>query len=122
MNLLIPLLFLLMITEDSSATPCNDTFKKHVTAYVEKTYKKASLINHVIRRESGFNVKAKNGSCVGLMQINTRVWFSKDPKYNLIKLGILQSKKDLENWKLNIKAGVYILKHYNWNYRKYRGG
>jgi len=55
------------------------------------------------------------------MQINTKVWFSKDPNYNLIKLGVINSKKDLWNAELNVKAGVYILKRYNWNYRRYRG-
>jgi soluble lytic murein transglycosylase-like protein len=96
--------------------------KKHVKSYVEKTYgKKAKQINWVIERESNFEVNARNGSCIGLMQINEKVWFSKNPKYNLIKLGVLKSRKDLRNWKLNIHAGVYILRFYNWNYRKYRG-
>jgi soluble lytic murein transglycosylase-like protein len=92
-----------------------------VIAYVEQAYPKAKLITYIIQKESSFNPKAKSSSCIGLMQINTKVWFSKNPKYNLIKLGVLRSKEDLRNWKLNIKAGVYILKHYNWNYRRYRG-
>jgi soluble lytic murein transglycosylase-like protein len=96
--------------------------KKRIKSYVEKTYgKKAKQINWVIEKESNFKVNARKGSCIGLMQINTKVWLSKDPKYNLIKLEIIKSKKDLRNWKLNIRAGVYILRFYNWNYRKYRG-
>jgi soluble lytic murein transglycosylase-like protein len=112
----------LIIPSSIQAKSSKPTFKKLVTVYVEQTYPKAKLITYIIQRESGFNSKAQSGSCVGLMQINTKVWFSRDPKYNLIKLGVLKSKADLKNWKLNIKAGVYILKHYNWNYRRYRGG
>ena len=96
--------------------------EKHIKYYVEKTYgKKAKQINWVIGKESNFNPYIKNDSCIGLMQINEKIWFSKNPKYNLIKLGVIKSRKDLRNWKLNIRAGVYILRFYNWNYRKYRG-
>jgi len=94
----------------------------YIKHYVKSAYgKKANLILKIIERESGFNPKIINDSCVGLMQINTKVWFSKNPKYNLIKLGVIKSKKDLLNYKMNIRAGVYILKFYNWDYRKYRG-
>jgi len=94
----------------------------YIKHYVKSAYgKKANLILKIIERESNFNPKTINDSCVGLMQVNTQVWFSKNPKYNLIKLGVIESKKDLLNYKMNIRAGVHILKFYNWNYRKYRG-
>ncbi len=96
--------------------------KKHIKYYVEKTYgKKAKQINWVIEKESNFKVNARRGSFIGLMQINTKIWLSKNPKYNLIKLGVIKSKQDLYKFRSNIRAGVYILRFYNWNYRKYRG-
>jgi len=97
--------------------------KAAIDRYVERTWptKKAKLIKWVIARESNYDPKAKNGNCVGLMQINTRVWFSQAPEYNLIKLGIIKRRSDLYQAIPNIRAGVYILKHYGWDYRRYRG-
>jgi len=106
----------------TNPTYANEHWEKYVTQYVRQTYpSKSKLILNIIKKESGFNPYNRNGHCIGLMQINTSVWFSHDPEYNLIKLGVIKSKKDLHNAKLNIKAGVFILKFYNWNYKRYRG-
>ena len=78
-------------------------------------------ITTIVEKESTFNPNAKNNRCVGLMGINTNVWFSGDPKYNLIKLGLIKTKKDLFTIKGNLKCGFYVWKHHNRNYRKYRG-
>jgi soluble lytic murein transglycosylase-like protein len=114
-------LLLIFPSGDLWAQSSKTTYEKLVTHYVRQNYRNPKLILSVIKRESSFDIHAKNGHCIGLMQVNSSVWFSKDPKYNLIKLGVLKSKKDLYNWKLNIKAGAYILKFYGYDYRKYRG-
>jgi soluble lytic murein transglycosylase-like protein len=79
------------------------------------------IITRIAERESTFNPKAKNKGSVGLMGVNTKVWFSSNPNYNLIKLGIIKSKKELFSIRGNLKAGSYILKKCNRNYRRYRG-
>jgi len=114
---------LMVLVSVSAHAAARKPDKAAIDRYVERTWpKKAKLIKWVIHRESRYDPKARNGNCVGLMQINTSVWLSKkDPKYNLIKLGIIKRRSDLYQTIPNIRAGVYILKHYNWDYRRYRG-
>ncbi|GEM_PF-5196358 len=113
---------LMVLVSVSAHAAARKPDKVAIDRFVEKTWpKKAKLIKWVIARESKYDPKAKNGNCVGLMQINTRVWLSRDPEYNLIKLGIIKHRSDLYQAIPNIRAGVYILKHYGWDYRRYRG-
>lgn len=81
-----------------------------------KKYKNHKKLTHIARKESTFKPNAKNGHCIGLMQVNEKVW------YKILKEnGIVKSRKDLRSVKGNIRAGAYILKHYNNNYRRYQG-
>jgi hypothetical protein len=84
-----------------------------------KKYPKA--ITRIAEKESTFNPKASNDSCIGLMGICLPIWFSSNPDYNLIKLGILKTKKEVYSIKGNLKAGHYIWLRYKKDYRKYRG-
>lgn len=84
-----------------------------------KKYPKA--ITYIAYKESTFNPKAQSKGSVGLMGINTHVWFSSNPNYNLIKLGIIKHRKDLFKIKGNLKAGFYIWKKCKRNYHRYRG-
>jgi len=84
-----------------------------------KKYPKA--ISRIAERESTFNPSAKSKGNWGLMGVNVNVWFSSDPDYNLIKLGILKTKRELMTVTGNLKAGFYIWKQCNKSYRRYRG-
>lgn len=84
-----------------------------------KKYPKA--ITRIAEKESTFNPLAKSKGNWGLMGININVWFSSDPDYNLIKLGIIKHKKDLLTVKGNLKAGFYIWNQCNRDYKKYKG-
>jgi hypothetical protein len=84
-----------------------------------KKYPKA--ISKIAERESTFNPLAKSKGNWGLMGVNINVWFSSNPKYNLIKLGVIKTKKELLTINGNLKAGFYIWKQCNKSYRKYRG-
>ena len=84
-----------------------------------KKYPKA--ITRIAEKESTFNPLAKSKGNWGLMGVNITVWFSSDPDYNLIKLGIIKHKKDLLTVKGNLKAGFYIWNQCKRSYRKYRG-
>ena len=84
-----------------------------------KKYPKA--ITRIAEKESTFNPLAKSKGNWGLMGVNIKVWFSSDPDYNLIKLGIIKTKKELLTVNGNLKAGFYIWKQCNRSYRKYRG-
>ncbi len=109
--------WLILIIGLSSASKAGDfskIIKKHTT--------KVHLVNKIIHKESRGKYKAKNKHCIGLMQINTKVWLSKkSDRFNLVKLGIIRRKSDLYIPEYNIKAGIYILKHYKYNYKRYRG-
>jgi hypothetical protein len=84
-----------------------------------KKYPKA--ITRIAEKESTFNPLAKSKGNWGLMGVNIKVWFSSDPGYNLIKLGIIKTKKELLTVNGNLKAGFYIWQQCNRSYRKYRG-
>lgn len=84
-----------------------------------KKYPKA--ITRIAERESTFNPLAKSCGNWGLMGINVKVWFSSDPDYNLIKLGIIKHKKDLLTVTGNLKAGFYIWNQCKRSYKRYRG-
>jgi soluble lytic murein transglycosylase-like protein len=84
-----------------------------------KKYPKA--IAHIAEKESTFNPKAQSKGSVGLMGINTKVWFSSNPDYNLIKLGVIKSRKDLFTIRGNLKAGFYVWKKCRKSYSRYRG-
>jgi hypothetical protein len=110
---LIGCLMLTTTTLGSETQDFSNLIKKHTS--------KIKLVQHIIKKESTGKSKVRNKQCIGLMQINSKVWLSKDPKYNLIKLGIIQKKSDLLNPEHNIRAGIYILKHYKYDYKRYRG-
>ena len=123
-------LFLLLLTISSAQgggleeyiskkNPNLDTKTVRELASELKKYPKA--IRHIAEKESTFNPKAQSKGSVGLMGINLSVWFSSNPDYNLIKLGILKSRQDVYSIRGNLKAGHYIWKKYKKNYRKYRG-
>ena len=79
-------------------------------------------VKYIVEKESTFNPKAKLGNCVGLMGVNSKIWLSHNPKYNLIKLGLIKSKKDLFTIKGNLRAGFWIFCYYKKSYRKYSHG
>ncbi|MDX1286424.1 MAG: transglycosylase SLT domain-containing protein, partial [Draconibacterium sp.] len=55
-----------------------------------------SIILAVTELESTFRYTAvSNKDCIGLMQINYKVWLDETNEYNLIKAGILTKKDDL---------------------------
>ena len=95
--------------------------EKTVLELASELRKYPKEITKIVERESTFNPHAKSNGSVGLMGINTRVWFSSNPDYNLIKLGIIKTKKDLFTIRGNLKAGCWIYKKCNRSYRKYRG-
>jgi len=100
----------------------NPKLSKHtVHAVAVELRKYPKPITHIAERESTFDPHARSCGNVGLMGINVKVWFSSDPKYNLVKLGILQHKQDVFTIRGNLKAGFYIWKHCKKNYRRYRG-
>lgn len=100
----------------------NPNLSKHIVKAVAVELKKyPKPITHIAERESTFNPNARSHGNVGLMGINIKVWFSSDPKYNLVKLGILKHKQDVFTIRGNLKAGHYIWKHCKKNYRRYRG-
>jgi len=68
------------------------------------------LLNSIIEIESSWNPKAisKKG-CIGLMQINPRVWV----KW-LKAQGIIKTKNDLFIPEKNIEAGKFILAYYSY--------
>jgi len=72
-----------------------------------------SIILAVTELESTFRYTAvSNKNCIGLMQINYKVWLDETNEFNLIKAGILTNKDDLYDPTINIIAGTYILDHY----------
>ena len=81
-----------------------------------KKYPNHRQLIAIAKKESSFNPKARNGSCYGIMQINIPVWHKE-----LVKKKIIKNKKELYTTTGNIKAGAYILKHYNYNYNRYQG-
>jgi soluble lytic murein transglycosylase-like protein len=103
----------------SKKNPNLDTRTIRELASELKKYPKA--ITHIAEKESTFNPKAQSKGSVGLMGINTHVWFSSNPDYNLIKLGIIKNRKDLFSIRHNLKAGHYIWKRCKRNYARYRG-
>lgn len=96
--------------------------KKTIRELVSELKKYPKSIIKIIEKESTFNPKAHSKGNIGLMGINSSVWFSSNPDYNLIKLGIIKHKKDLFTIRGNLKAGWYILKYYNKSYKKYKHG
>ena len=96
--------------------------EKTVLELASELKKYPKTITRIVERESTFNPHAKSHGSVGLMGINTRVWFSSNPDYNLIKLGIIKTRKELFTIRGNLEAGYYIWKKKcNRNYRRYRG-
>lgn len=67
--------------------------------------------------ESSFNPKARNGNCLGLMQVNAPIW-----EKELKAKGIIKRRSDLLKIEPNLKAGYYILQKYNMDYYRYRTG
>ena len=83
------------------------TIAKNIVECSRKYNIPHNIIFSVIWTESTFNPYAynKQTGCIGLMQINYRVWFSDTPKYLLFTIPA------------NIEAGCQILKYY---YDKYK--
>lgn len=81
-----------------------------------KKYKNHKNLLYIAKKESTFKPHAKNGHCIGLMQVNEKVWYKE-----LKKKKIIASRQDLRSISGNIRAGDYILKHYKNNYRRYQG-
>jgi soluble lytic murein transglycosylase-like protein len=74
-----------------------------------------SYLVALITVESGFNYQAvSNKDCVGLMQINHRVWLAPENEngVSLTTHGIARTRQDLFNPVANVRAGAYILRHY----------
>lgn len=68
----------------------------------------------LIAVESSYNyADVSSADCLGLMQVNPKVWVTdKDNKENLVQAGIVSKRADLFDPKKNIRAGAYILRHY----------
>ena len=68
------------------------------------------IINAIIQIESSGNPKAvsKKG-CIGLMQVNPKIWLE-----TLKKAKIISSKKDLFIPEKNVNSGKFILAHYSY--------
>ena len=95
----------------------NPSLDKATVQRVAQELKKYPLIvTYIAQRESTFNPKAHSRGCIGLMGINQRVW-SKE----LIKKGVIKQPHDLWTIHGNLKAGWWIYKHYDRNYKRYRG-
>lgn len=75
------------------------------------------IVRRVVHLESSFDPKARNGNCLGLMQVNAPIW-----EKELKAKGIIKRRSDLFKIKPNLKAGYYILKKYNMDYYRYRTG
>ena len=72
-----------------------------------------SIILAVVELESTFKYTAvSNKDCIGLMQINYKIWLDESNEFNLIKAGIVTKKDDLYDPTKNIQSGTYILNHY----------
>jgi hypothetical protein len=126
MKIIIFLLFTISIVEGGSLEEyihkinpklSNQTIKS--IAFELKKYPKS--ITKIVKHESTFNPNAKSKNSIGLMGINHHVWLSSNPKYNLIKLGIIKHKNDLHTIHGNLKAGFFVWKQCKKNYRRYRG-
>ena len=103
-------------------TKTNPTLSQKTVREVASGLKKyPKAITRIAERESTFNPLAKSKGNWGLMGVNINVWFSSDPDYNLIKLGIIKHRKDLLTINGNLKAGFYIWNQCKRSYRKYRG-
>lgn len=106
-------LFVFIITNNINAkqVECPVEIKREI-----RKYKNHKQLLYIIKRESTFKIKAKNGHCIGLSQVNHKIWTKE-----LIGKKIIRRKRDLYTIKGSIRACVYILKQYNYNYNKYRG-
>ena len=88
-----------------------------ITEYVLKAEEyydvPAMLLIAIIYVESTMRPKvtSKKG-CIGLMQINPKIWLDKKNERNLINSGIVSKRKDLYTIRTNIYAGAYILNVY----------
>jgi soluble lytic murein transglycosylase-like protein len=91
----------------------------HEVASELKKYPKELI--HIVEKESTFYPQVQSKGNIGLMGVNSKVWFSSDPSYNLVKLGVIKSRRDLRTITGNLKAGFHIWKHHKRNYRKYKG-
>ena len=109
-------LFILISLYSQQVTAKDPECPDHIKQEFRK-YKNHRQLFSIAMKESSFNPNARNGSCVGLMQINQPIWYKE-----LIEQDIIKSKKDLKNFKYNIKAADYILRLYNYDYKKYKNG
>jgi len=92
------------------ATIITDAIFEAETAYPNIPY---SIILAVTELESTYKYTAiSKKDCIGLMQINPKVWLDESNEFNLIKAGIVTKRDDLYDPTKNILAGTYILNHY----------
>lgn len=78
--------------------------RKHINRLIDKYAARydvpASLVHHVVRRESTYNPKARNGIHIGLMQLNPATART---------MGFRGSNADLYDPETNLKYGVKYL-------------
>lgn len=90
--------------------------KATVQRVAKELAKYPPVVTYIAHRESTFDPKAHARGCIGLMGVNQRVWTKE-----LIKHKVIKRPQDLWTIYGNLKAGWWIYKHYNRNYKRYRG-
>ena len=98
-----------------NVNPSLDNRTVHAVARELAKYPK--IMTYIVQRESTFNPKAHSQGNIGLAGINAKVWVK-----TLIEEKIIRHARDLWSIRHNLKAGFYILKHYNRSYTRYRRG
>lgn len=84
-----------------SRVPLEKAQVKYIVEKAEEKGIEPALVFALIEVESSFDVKAENGSCSGLMQVNVNNYDNPE-----------MARNSLDNFSLNVDAGIEILSKY----------
>lgn len=84
-----------------SRVPLTESQVKYIVNKAEEKGVEPALVFALIEVESSFDVRAENGSCYGLMQVNANNYDNPE-----------MARNSLDNFSLNVDAGIEILSRY----------
>lgn len=84
-----------------SRLPLAESQVEYIVNKAEEKGVEPALVFALIEVESGFDTKAENGSCYGLMQVNANNYDNPE-----------MARNSLDNFSLNVDAGIEILSKY----------